>query len=164
MKSFEVVVPRNLIKKFYLHPEDYGDGVYVVDLINDMYTDVFYRAEGDFVTITNDKKLISYLKSNKSKKREYFFRNGVFAFRTIEDYDLELLYDWQNENSKIAKSKIIKNSQLPSKFMFCFYWIEVGFVTYSDETLIFNIYENDLISDIDIDIAMHLLDEHLSQK
>jgi uncharacterized membrane protein SpoIIM required for sporulation len=74
------------------------------------------------------------------------------------------LNDWQNENSKIAKSKIIKNSQLPSKFMFSFYWIEVGFVTYSDETLIFNIYENDLISDIDIDIATHLLDEHLSQK
>jgi hypothetical protein len=73
MKSLEVVVPRNLIKKFYLHPEDYGDGAYVVDLINGMYTDVFYRAEGDFVTITNDKKLISYLKSNKSKKREYFF-------------------------------------------------------------------------------------------
>ena len=128
MKSIEVVVPRNLIKKFYLHPEDYGNGAYVVDLINGMYTDVFYRDEGDFITVTNDKKLISYLKSIKTNKREYFFRNKVFAFRTIEDCDAELLNDWQNKNAKIAKIKTKKNNQLPSKFMFSFYWIEVGFV------------------------------------
>ena len=109
MKSIEVVVPRNLIKKFYLHPEDYGNGAYVVDLINGMYTDVFYRDEGDFITVTNDKKLISYLKSIKTNKREYFFRNKVFAFRTIEDCDAELLNDWQNKNAKIAKIKTKKN-------------------------------------------------------
>ena len=43
MKSIEVIVPRSLIKKFYLHPEPYGDGAYVVDLVNGMFTDVFYR-------------------------------------------------------------------------------------------------------------------------
>lgn len=62
MKSIEISVPRNLIRKLYPHPEPYGDGDYVVDLINGMYTDVFYREEGDFVTIINDKELISYLK------------------------------------------------------------------------------------------------------
>ena len=72
MKSIEIKVPRNLIQKFYQHPEPYGDGSYVVDLINGMYTDVFYREEGDFVTITNDSKLISYLKKNQVKAREYF--------------------------------------------------------------------------------------------
>ncbi|MCU0105673.1 hypothetical protein N7603_08380 [Acholeplasma vituli] len=59
MNSIEIIVPRNLIKKFYPHPEPYGDGYYVVDLVNGMYTDVFYKEERDFVTITNDKKLIS---------------------------------------------------------------------------------------------------------
>jgi len=48
MKSIEVIVPRKLIKKFYLHPEPYGDGAYVVDLINGMFTDVFYREEGGY--------------------------------------------------------------------------------------------------------------------
>lgn len=155
-------VPRNLIKKFYPHPEPYGDGDYVVDLINGMYTDVFYREEGDFITITNDKELISYLKKNKMKSREYFFRNGVFSFRRVADCDNSLIDEWKNISPISVKLDLPKNHNLPSQFMFCFYWIEVGFVTYSDETLIFNIYENDLISDIDI--AMHLLDEHLSQK
>lgn len=41
MKSIEVIVPRALIKKFYPHPEQYGDGDYVVDLINGKCTDVF---------------------------------------------------------------------------------------------------------------------------
>jgi len=164
MKSIEVIVPRNLIKKFYLHPEDYGDGAYVVDLINGMYTDVFYRDEGHFVTITNDRKLIKYLKSNIQEAREYFYRNGVFAFRTIKDYDLEQINEWQEEIAKTIALKIEIDRQLPSKFMVCFYWIEVGVVTYSDKLITFIIYENDLISDIDIDMAMNLLKEHLSQK
>ncbi|WIF88292.1 hypothetical protein [Acholeplasma laidlawii] len=65
MKSIEVIVPRNLIKKFYPHPEPYGENAFVVDLINGMYTDVFKRPNGEFVTITNDEKLIKYL----TKKR-----------------------------------------------------------------------------------------------
>ena len=87
MKSIEIKVPRNLIQKFYPHPEPYGDGNYVVDLINGMYTDVFYREEGDFVTITNDSKLISYLKKNQIKSRHYFFRNGVYSLRIKEDIE-----------------------------------------------------------------------------
>jgi len=51
MNSIEVLVPRNVIKKFHPHPEPYGDGDYVVDLINGMFTDVFYREEGHFFTI-----------------------------------------------------------------------------------------------------------------
>ena len=72
MKTREMIVPRDLIKKFYPHPEPYGDGDYVVDLVNDMYTDVFlfYREEGDFITVTNNKALISYLQkeSNEIKR------------------------------------------------------------------------------------------------
>ena len=90
MKSIEISVPRNLIRKFYPHPEPYGDGDYVVDLINGMYTDVFYREEGDFITITNDKELISYLKKNQMKPREYFFRNGVFLYVMLRTVIMKL--------------------------------------------------------------------------
>jgi hypothetical protein len=31
-ENIEIKVPRNLIQKFYQHPEPYGDGSYVVDL------------------------------------------------------------------------------------------------------------------------------------
>ena len=96
MKSMQIKVPRNLIKKFYLHPEPYGDGYYVVDLINGMYTDVFYREEGDFITITNDKELISYLKKNQIGPRDYFFRNGVYSFRHVADYDSITIDEWKD--------------------------------------------------------------------
>ena len=96
MKSIEISVPRNLIRKFYPHPEPYGDGDYVVDLINGMYTDVFYREEGDFITITNDKELISYLKKNQMGPRDYFFRNGVYSFRHVADYDSITIDEWKD--------------------------------------------------------------------
>ena len=85
-----------MIQKFYRHPEPYGDGDYVVDLINGMYTDVFYREEGDFITITNDKELISYLKKNQMKPREYFFRNGVFSLRHLATCDNESIDEWKH--------------------------------------------------------------------
>ncbi len=157
MKSYEVVVPRNLIKKFYLHPEDFGDGAYVVDLINGMYTDVFYNENGDFITITNNKELISYLKSNESKPRDYFYRNGVFALRVIEDYDADLI---KHCKSKKDDYKISLKSSLPTNFLLCFYWIEVGLFTYKDNLLTLRVFENNLISPIDIDVAFNLIVEN----
>lgn len=65
MKNYEIIVPRELIKCFYPHPEGYRYGAYVVDLINGMYTDVFMNDENKFYTITNDKKLIKYIEKNK---------------------------------------------------------------------------------------------------
>jgi len=61
MKTREMIAPRDFVKKFYPHLEPYWDGDYVVDLVNDMDTDVFKRPAGEFVTITNDEKLIKYL-------------------------------------------------------------------------------------------------------
>ena len=95
MKTREMIVPRDLIKKFYPHPEPYGDGDYVVDLVNDMYTDVFYREEGDFITVTNNKALIAYLQKNQMKSREYFFRNGVYSLHHLKDCDSLLIQDWK---------------------------------------------------------------------
>ena len=159
MKSIEIIVPRSLIKKFYPHPEDRGHGEYVVDLINGMYTDVFYREAGDFVTITNDEALIFYLKNNSKNPREYFYRNGVFSFRNIFDYDLELLNDWMNTSPKKLKIKLSKKNTLPSQFLICFYWIEVGKVIIKSDELLFLIYEEELIANIDIELLVELVKE-----
>jgi len=161
MKSIEINVPRNLIKKFYPHPEPYGDGSYVVDLINGMYTDVFYQEEGDFITITNDKDLISYLKKNQMKPRDYFFRNGVFSLRHVQDSDDELIEEWKQISAISIQFDLPKNHNFPSDFMFCFYWIEVGTAMLEGEVLSLKIYEKDLIHMVDIGVVLDMILEHL---
>src|SRR5690554_3387031 len=135
MKTREMIVPRDLIKKFYPHPEPYGDGDYVVDLVNDMYTDVFYREEGDFITVTNNKALISYLQKNQMKSREYFYRNGVYSLRHVEGCDSILIKDWIKRTPITVQLEIAIEHDLPSEFMLCFYWIEVGKATIQDNKM-----------------------------
>lgn len=163
MKSIEINVPRNLIQKFYRHPEPYGDGDYVVDLINGMYTDVFYREEGDFITITNDKELISYLKKNQMKPREYLFRNGVFSLRHVADCDKNLIDEWNNITPISVQLNLPKNHNLPSQFMFCFYWIEVGKAMIEGNRMTFDVYEKELIHMIDIGVVLGLILEYLKK-
>lgn len=163
MKSIEVIVPRKLIRKFYQHPEPYGDGSYVVDLINGMYTDVFYREDGDFVTITSEKDIISYLKTNHVMPRTYLLRNGVFSFHKIENNDLYLIEEWKKTSPIHIKVDIVKEHKLPSDFMFCFYWIEVGKVTIEEDKLTLDVYEKDLIQMIDIGVALDWLQNFIKQ-
>ncbi|MFA5542624.1 MAG: hypothetical protein WC008_04395 [Bacilli bacterium] len=164
MKSIEIKVPRNLIQKFYQHPEPYGDGNYVVDLINGMYTDVFYSEEGDFFTITNDYKLISYLKKNQLKQRDYFFRNGVYALRIKEEIDNQNIEDWNSTSPILIKLEIPQEHNLPNEFMFCFYWIEVGYATIENRTMTLRVYEKNLIRMTDIDVAIDLIIESIKNR
>lgn len=129
-----------------------------------MYTDVFYREDGDFITITNDKKLISYLKNNECKDQENLYINGVFAFRTIKNNDEELLKKWQSVKPKSVSAKLETVKHLPSKLICTFYWIEVGIVNLSEKFVVFNVFENNLIADVDIEIALHLLKEFIIKK
>jgi hypothetical protein len=163
MKSIEVIVPRKLIRKFYLHPEPYGDGAYVVDLINGMYTDVFYREEGDFITVTNDKELITYLKSNHVISRNYFLRNGVFSFREIAEHDHQQIEEWKKISPIRIQMDITSEHNLPSEFMFCFYWIEVGKVMVESNKMALDIYMKDFIQMIDIGVALDWLQECVEQ-
>ncbi|HHU52626.1 MAG TPA: hypothetical protein GXZ43_00900 [Clostridiaceae bacterium] len=163
MKSIEIKVPRNLIRKFYPYPEPYGDGDYVVDLINGMYTDVFYREEGDFVTITNDNKLISYLKMNQMKSRQCFFRNGVYSLRIKEDIDNQNIEDWNASTPILVELEMPEEHNLPNEFMFCFYWIEVGYATIKVRTMTLRVYEKNLIHMIDIGVAVDLLVEAIKK-
>jgi len=66
MKSIEINVPKKLIKEVLSHPESYGD--FVVILNNEMYTDVYQRENGEYITITNDEELIRYLNRQGNKK------------------------------------------------------------------------------------------------
>ena len=163
MKSIEINVPRNLIKKFYRHPEPYGDGDYVVDLINGMYTDVFYREEGDFITITNDKDLISYLKKNQLKSREYFFRNGVFSLHHVADCDNEHNDEWKHISPTSVQIDLTEYHNLPSQFMFCLYWIEVGKAMIEGNRMTLDVYEKELIHMIDIGVFLDLMLEHIKK-
>ena len=157
MKTREMIVPRDLIKKFYPHPEPYGDGDYIVDLINDMYTDVFYREEGDFITVTNNKALISYLQKNQMKSRDYFFRNGVYSLRHVKDCDSLLIQDWKKCSPITVHLEIPREHNLPSEFMLCFYWIEVGKSKVEDNKMTLEVYEKDLIRLIDISALIDLI-------
>lgn len=143
MKTREMIVPR--------------------DLINGMYTDVFYREEGHFVTITNDKELIQYLKKNKLQPREYLFKNGVFALHVVGQRDEELILDWKVRNPTMLKVEIPSDHKLPSEFMFCFYWIEVGRAFVEGNMMTLEVYEKDLIHMIDIGLAIDLIFESLNK-
>ncbi len=68
MRTRKVKVAKHLIEAFYPHPEAYGD--FVVDLINGMYTDVYENEDGTYFTITNDRRLIKYLRKNRRKIRK----------------------------------------------------------------------------------------------
>ena len=60
MKSVETIVPKELIKQYYQHPQDYGD--FIVELINGMYTDVYIKEDGGLITITNEVELIKFIR------------------------------------------------------------------------------------------------------
>ena len=178
MDSIQIKVPRKLIKKFSPHPEDYGD--YVAILQNNMYTDVYYDETEDFLTITNDKNLISYLNDQKSTATKFVFRNGVFSFKEIQDVDIDFL---SNRTKNIPDyNEVIRKSQcynikefdqnqienFPKRLIFMYKWIEVGVVEItlkkSEVSLTIEIYENHLIDESNFDICLLVLKEHLLNK
>lgn len=163
MKSIEIKVPRNVIKKFYLHPEPYGEGAFVVDLVNDMYTDVFYQENGDFITLTNDYDLIAYLRKSPKKSREYFYRNGVYALRLVEECDHELIWEWKEISPIRIQLELPESPNLPSQFMVCFYWIEVGKAKVEKSRMTLEFYEHELINMRQICDVVDMVLEHTSR-
>lgn len=161
MKSIEIIVPRDLVKKFYPHPENYGNGNYVVDLVNGMFTDVFYREEGDFVTLTNDEEIIDYLKSNYIKPREYVFINGVFSVREV---DSELTSEWKVVEPKKVSATLPHDINLKGQYFLCFYWIEVGIIKVENMELVVKVYENELIDDLSVKTALNVFIESMEWK
>ncbi len=162
MRVINAKVPRNLISKFYPHPEVYGD--FVVDLVNGMYTDVYYHKKGDFYTPTNDKKLVKYLRKHKMKPRDYFYRNGIFAFRTVLDCDLELLESWKDFTPITSAFDIPITNNLRTEFMFCYKWAEVGKVSILTNTFYLSIFEKDLIENINVEMIKDFILDYINQE
>lgn len=52
----------------------------------------FCREDGDFVTITNDEDLVTYLKENQRVAKKYLFRNGVFSLCELE---AQVVAEWK---------------------------------------------------------------------
>ena len=97
------------------------------------------------------------------KSRDYFFRNGVFSLRHVQDYDCELIADWKKISPISVQLDIPKEHNLPSEFMFCFYWIEVGKAAIEENRMTLDVYEKELIHMIDIGVALDLLMEYLKK-
>lgn len=141
MKSIEVNVPRRIITKFRVHPELYGD--FIVELDNGMCTDCYYDESGDFITITNDEQLISYLKSQKVKPYNYLFQNGMIAIREFEQEDIGILKKWKTDYNE-------KNIRI---ITYC--WIEIGILKQAEHM----IYNDIVYRDFTIEILNNILKE-----
>jgi hypothetical protein len=85
--------------------------------------------------------------------RDYFFRNGVYSLRHVVDCDNSLIYDWKNTSPITVQLDLPKNHYLPSQFMFCFYWIEVGKAMIEGNRMTIDVYEKELIHLIDIGVC-----------
>ena len=176
MKSIEANVPRNLVDKVYPHPGLHGD--FVVTLTNGMVTDVFYDEDGCYKTITNDEDLINCLQSQDHINPVYFFRNGVFSYREITEEDNTLLDEWKNITTISVTKKVDKKTcnqtnikrfpNIPNKFIFMFYWMEVGIVRVVDcevyIELILNVYNDDFVCGIDKELALDALQRMLKDE
>lgn len=169
MKSIQVIVPRDLVIKFLPHPEVWGD--FVVTLENEMYTDVYYREEGHFFTITNDKSLIKYLKSKEVKPLSYIFRNGIFAYKEIKEKDKTRLKKWKNKDSIKLMDKITVNdstlrtlNKIPQRMIVLFKWIEVGVVDIKVNNkqiiICLKVYDTDIIDLSHIEVSLKVFKQY----
>ena len=89
--------------------------------------------------------------------REYFFRNRIYSLRHVADCDNTLIEEWKNIPPITVQLKLPKDHDLPSQFMFCFYWIEVGIAVIEEDVLILIVYEKELIRMIDIGVGLDLI-------
>ncbi len=95
------------------------------------------------------------------KAREYFFRNGVYSLRIKEDIDNKNIEDWNASTPILVELEMPEEHNLPNEFMFCFYWIEVGYATIKDRTMTLRVYEKNLIHVIDIGVTIDLIVESI---
>jgi len=176
MKSIKVIVPRLMIKHHLPHPEFYGESL--VELLNGMVTDVFTSEKGDLFTETNDKTLIQYLKNNNVEDPRFVLSQDTINLRSVTSYDVELVLGWMNELTAYSYNEIqyreedvqiyvshaitscshlliIENNGAPSGL--------VGYDVIDGIGIIdVKIYEKDSVIDEDVDLALRLLLNHIT--
>lgn len=89
MTMSHIKVPRMLVLRFLPHPEEYGEAL--VLLANGMATDVYTTESGDLVTITNDKKLIKYLKQRIEDEQSLIIDCGHLQLKSLSFMDIDAL-------------------------------------------------------------------------
>ncbi len=165
MKSIKMIVPRELIKEFHPHPDWDEPFCHVVILKNGMYTDVWYENDGEYVTTTNDSDLISYIKSQKTKPINFFYRNGVFAFRKFVDTDFCLLTKLKDRNPHTIEFDIVNQAQKYDDLIFYYYLVETGFIKFESKQnvtkVFFTICNSNHIDKNNIEIAIKILKDSL---
>lgn len=96
MKTEPIIVPRLLIRSHDGHPEPYGESI--VELVNGMLTDVYTNESGELFTMTNDSKLIRYLKDHFSDDPFFTLEKGALRIRSVRFQDAELLKRWMTSS------------------------------------------------------------------
>jgi len=107
MKTRNMIVPSNVIKRHLIHPEPYGESI--VELQNGLVTDVYTDEDGTLFTNTNNKALILYLKGVKDEKSESLFVNQL-ELKPVSMSDLNQLLKWF-KSSPLKRYDLIDNPQ-----------------------------------------------------
>ena len=105
MKTRNMIVPSNVIKRHLIHPEPYGESI--VELQNGLVTDVYTDEDGTLFTNTNNKALIHYLKGVKDEKSESLFVNQL-ELNPVSMNDLNQLLKWF-KSSPLKRYDLIDN-------------------------------------------------------
>lgn len=75
----------------------------------------------------------------------------------MQHCDDQLIDKWKNISPISIRLEIPTNHKLPSEFMFCFYWIEVGKAEIKENIMTLNVYDKEFIHMIDIGVLLDLL-------
>ena len=92
MKTRKIIVPRSIIKKHLPHPEFYGESI--VELANDMATDVYTDLDGSLFTETNNEKLIHYLLANQMMDYPTLITADYLLLKSISLEDAKQIHEW----------------------------------------------------------------------
>jgi len=177
MKSIEVIVPRELVKKHYPHPEFYGESI--VELKNGMDTDIYTNEDGYLFTITNEDELIEYLQENYMDDQVVLFESIQLQIRSINHQDTDLLFAWFNKKTNYSyndlgldKDSVItyishSRTVYSHLLMISVNEINLGLIGYTviDGVAIINleIYLKDKIQDSEIDETLRLIMDYVAK-
>lgn len=108
MKTKKIYVPKSIVLRHEIHPESYGESLVVLE--NGMWTDVYTDENGCLFTLTNDEKLIKYLKVNQKLDEKMVFYHERIKVQSVTNDDHQLLNEWMRQ-SLFYRYDLVKDSQ-----------------------------------------------------
>ena len=107
MKTRNMLVPRNIIKRHLPHPELYGESI--VELENGQVTDVYTDSRGFLYTPTNNETIIKYLSQSFIAPEPTQIVFGTIRLRSVTMKDLNRINTWF-EVSPLRRHHLIHDS------------------------------------------------------